>query len=203
MATFYLICAIVGGVILLCQFLLTLIGIADGHDVDAGHGPTFDAHHDIGHHDADADHASSLFFSMLSFRALIAAVAFFGLGGLASMSSGLSGYTSLVGGAAAGSAAMLVVAWLMRTLYSLRAEGTVRIELAVGCTAVVYLMIPGHKTGAGKVTVQMQNRTMEYEAMTVGDALPTGAVVEVIGVLGPDTLEVAPVKNLGEETHAD
>jgi len=77
-------------------------------------------------------------------------------------------------------------------LYSLNAEGNVHIERAVGLPASVYLRIPGKRSGTGKVTVKLQDRTMEYLAMTEGGALPTGAPVMVVGVIGPDTLEVAP-----------
>jgi hypothetical protein len=66
----------------------------------------------------------------------------------------------------------------------------VRIERAVGRPGTVYLRIPAHKSGAGKIHVNVQNRTMEYEAMTTHELLPVGAKVVVVNVLGPDTVEV-------------
>lgn len=59
----------------------------------------------------------------------------------------------------------------------------------MGMPVSVYLSIPGNRTGAGKVTIKIENRTMEYSAATRGDALPTGAHVEVVGVLAPNMLE--------------
>ena len=54
------------------------------------------------------------------------------------------------------------------------AEGTVRINRALGAEATVYLRIPGNRQGAGKIQINLQNRTMEYLAVTLGDAIPTG-----------------------------
>jgi len=56
------------------------------------------------------------------------------------------------------------------------------------------LSVPPHKTGAGKVHLNLQNRTVEYLAMTAEDRIPTGAQVTVTDVLGPDTVEVAVVR---------
>ena len=66
-----------------------------------------------------------------------------------------------------------------------------RVQRALGKNATVYLRIPGQKSGAGKVTVDVNGREVEYEAMTTGPEIATGARVQVVGVLGPDTLEVA------------
>jgi len=87
-----------------------------------------------------------------------------------------------------GAAAMVAVHGLMRGLYRLGTEGTVRIEQAVGKTGTVYLRIPGRKCGTGKVTVNVRNRTMEYEAVTSGEALPTGCKV-VVGVAARSALD--------------
>lgn len=88
---------------------------------------------------------------------------------------------------------MYAVYWMMQGLYRLRADGTVRVHRAVGRPAKVYLTIPGHNAGAGKIHVNLQNRTMEYLAMTPGETLPTGAKVVVVNVLTENTVEVQPV----------
>ena len=46
METFYTLCAVIGGTVLVCQFLLTLLGLGGGHDGGGDHG--FDAGHDGG-----------------------------------------------------------------------------------------------------------------------------------------------------------
>lgn len=194
MLTFYVVCAVMGSAILVCQLVLMLVGAGGDHDL-AGHD--FGGHdfggHDAGGHDAahgDA-HDSSWFFKLVTFRAMVAALAFFGFGGWAADAGGVSSYTAFVSAVGVGAVAMVVVAWLMRVMQSLQSEGTARIEWAVGMPGSVYLSIPGHREGAGKVTVRMRNRAVEYQAMTSGDALPTGAPVVVTDVVGPGTVEVA------------
>jgi hypothetical protein len=91
---------------------------------------------------------------------------------------------------AAGLGAMCLVYWVMKAMRKLRAEGTVRIHRAVGRPATVYLRIPPHRSGTGKIHLSLQNRTMEYLALTRGEALPTGAKVVVTDIVTSDTVEV-------------
>ena len=153
------------------------------HDVDL---------HDVdGHGIEDHGHGTSWFLGVLSIRTITAALAFFGLVGIATSES-LPPYSGFLLAVAAGGCAMVLMAWLMRSLHRLKSEGNVQIENAVGQMATVYLTVPGSKSGAGKITVKVQDRTMEYQAMTAGDALPTGTPVMIVGVMAPDMLEVAP-----------
>src|SRR6476660_8625684 len=108
MGTLFLIAAVVGSTILVCQFALTLLGL--GHDsAGLGHhlGGDFhgDAHvggdshvfHASGTHtDANEHDSSTHLFSVISFRTLVAAIAFFGVGGRAAMSAGYAQSTSLI-----------------------------------------------------------------------------------------------------------
>src|SRR5260370_14270522 len=89
----------------------------------------------------------------------------------------------------------------MRKLMRLRADGTVHIENVIGQPAVVYLTIPGHKAGKGKITVTVQNRTMEYEAETESDALPTGSSVQIVAVVGDDAVAVIPAPEPARTGH--
>jgi hypothetical protein len=79
---------------------------------------------------------------------------------------------------------------IFRAIYRLRADGTVRIDQAVGLPATVYLGIPGEGRGWGKIQLMLQNRTMEYEASTPTQPLPTGTQVVVTRIVGPDRVEV-------------
>lgn len=222
MVTLYVICAAVGCTVMVIQLALTLMGAdsdsdfdvdasaGDAHiDVGGGGGDAHvdidladgEAHVDVSHGDgADADHhGPTWFFSVLSFRALVAAVAFFGLAGYAGEKGGLSNYMTFVTATAAGVVAMIIVAWLMRLLHQLTDEGNVQIRNALGVEGTVYLTIPENKSGRGKVTVKIQNRTMEYQAMTSDEALPTGTPVVVSGILGNDILEVSAAKDRKED----
>jgi hypothetical protein len=208
MSTAFLFCAIVGGTILLCQLFLTLTGLGghdmgvDGHDGagfdhDAGHGDVHDTQSDPGHDGADhaPQHLSTWLFGVISFRTLVAATTFFGLGGMAAYSASLHPVNQLAIALACAVSAMLLVHWLMMMLYRLGEDHTVRISHAVGREATVYLPIPGDRAGPGKVQLPLNGRVMEFGAVTASAAeLPTGARVVVVGVVGGSTLEVTPVQ---------
>ena len=204
MATIFLVCALVGGTVLAFQFILAFVGLgAEALDVDVP-GDVGDADVDlsgdidVGDPDLDAagaaDHLdSSWMFEVISFRTVIAALTFFGLGGLTAASMDYGTSMQLVVAIAAGLAAMYAVFWLMRTLMRMRSEGTPRIRGTVGRHGTVYTTIPAGESGTGKIQINLQNRTMEYLALTPGDALAPGAKVVVTGVVTPDTVAVEPV----------
>lgn len=180
METIFLGCAVVGTAILVIQFALAAIGL-EGEDIESA---------------PDA----SWFFSVLSLKSLVAAVAFFGLGGMAANSFGLPTYVAVLSGLIAAAFAMVLVTWLMHLLYDLRSDGTVHIENTLGLPAEVYLSIPGQGTGFGKVLISVQERTMEYKALTDGDALDTGTPVVVVDIAAGDTLKVSALNaETGEE----
>lgn len=201
MEAVYMVCAAVGGTLIVCQFLLALLGLGGHHDVGGGHDMDTGGHdmggHDAGSHDAagnhDGEHSSELnwFFSMLTFRTLTAAFAFFGLAGLACLRAGLDEFPGLVIALGAGGLAIFVVGWLMKLLSRLNIDGTIRIERAIGSRGTVYLSVPAAKAGAGKVHVNVLNRTIEYNAITSQERLPTGAKVIVVAIVSADTVEVA------------
>ena len=199
MTTLFLVCAVVGGTLLACQFLLSLLGIGDHHGDVGGH----DAHLDHGGtHGHEHGSGSTWFFSILTFRSVVSALAFFGIVGMAASSAGWTRALSLGVAAAAGVAALLLVAGMMRSLSKLQAEGNLRIENAVGQTGTVYLTVPGNKSGVGKVTLSFQNRTTEFQAVTFQDLLPTGSKVVVVDVIGPETVEVIAAPQYGRMAHA-
>ncbi len=188
-------CALIGGTVLVCQFVMTLIGLGDGHpDFDAGgavdfHGGGVDvAHGEAGSH---SSHDSTWFFGIITFRTLVAAVTFFGLGGLWGLEREVQPLGVLLIAIAAGLAAMFGVYYVMRSLTRLDSEGTLRIDRAIGKPGTVYLPIPAGKAGAGKITMKLQNQLIELQAMTAHERLPVGATVVVTSVIGPDTVEVA------------
>jgi membrane protein implicated in regulation of membrane protease activity len=197
--TIYLSCAVLGGTLLVCQFLLGLIGFGDHHDAGTDHdvhdtGGDHDTQHEHGDHDAHA----TWFVGVLTFRSAVAALTLFGLAGLtARVNLHFDPLQAGVIALAAGAGTLFLVAYMMRSLHRLKADGTVRIERAVGHNGTVYLTIPAAKAGRGKVTLNLQNRTVEYQAVTPNQQLPTGAKVVVTAVIAPDTVEVVPASEPG------
>lgn len=206
MAYLYLFFAVVGGTVLICQFVLTLVGLSGGHElpddlsVDHSGGDFHEGDaHDVGP-DGSTDqahgdhvHGSSWLFGVLSFRTLVAASTFFGLGGLAAEQGNQNLLVQLVVATVCGLGAMYGVHWTMKLIGRLGEDGTVRIQRAIGQEGTVYIPIPGGKTKAGKVQLRLQNRLLEYAAVTNSvERLPTGMQVKVVGVSG-DVLEVTPL----------
>jgi len=222
--TFFLLAAVVGGTVMICQFLLTMLGMGDdgadfadgdvGGDVSAGGdinaGGDFDGdfsgdadvdvdvegdHHTSIHDasEADIDHpGSSWLFQMLSFRTIVAAITFFGLGGAWSSSSGHSAPVTLLVACAAGFAAMFAMYKLMRAIYDLQSEGNIDIRNAVGEPATIYIPVPADGAGKGKIQITLQGRTMEYEAVSDDtETLTTGTAVVVDSVLSNELVKVA------------
>jgi membrane protein implicated in regulation of membrane protease activity len=205
----FLIMALVGGTVLIVQFVLTLVGLGGDHaGLDVAHDVPGDFTGDVGHdvhvggdhgaeaggHDAAGHHGSSWLFAVISLRTLVAAATFFGLTGLAAQSAGQSIGVQLLLATVAGLGAMYGVHWMVRTMGRLGEDGTVRIHHALGMEGTVYIPIPAAKAQAGKIQLKVQNRLVEYEAVTSApERLATGSKVRVVGIAGT-TLEVEPLK---------
>ncbi|HEX6883625.1 MAG TPA: hypothetical protein VF530_09610 [Planctomycetota bacterium] len=184
----YMACAAAGGTVLVLQTLLMLFGFGDGGDADL--------HHDVGAGDVgDGGEHHDGAFGLLSVRAVASFLTFFGLTGWMGTSREWGETTTLLVAIGAGLALMVVVAWMMRMQSKLQSKGNLDPRNAVGLSARVYLRVPGKNGGFGKISVKLQGRTAEFQAFTLGDELPTGALVEIRSMRTPDTFEVAALKN--------
>ena len=103
----------------------------------------------------------------------------------------LNSYLALGIALAVGIATMLIIAKLMQASMRIQSNGNIYIRNAIGATGSVYLSVPPQGNGRGKVSVIVQERLREYDAITYGDdKLPTGSAVRVTDVIPPDTLVV-------------
>jgi hypothetical protein len=186
MQNFFLACALLGGAIVVLQLIFGMVG---SHDVP------HETPHDFAH--AHAEHPSEG-LHLFSVRAVTAGLALFGAAGMGAMAVGLPGLLALPIAAVVGFAGMFGVAWALRAMLRLESDGTVYIGGAVGASGVVYLTIPGERSGAGKVHLTLQNRTVEVPAVTPAASLPTGSAVLVVDVVDPDTVVVVPSPSLQE-----
>jgi hypothetical protein len=194
----YLLCATIGGTVLLIQTLLLVF---------AGHGADGDVHLDADLHDGDLSHGDTShggpeahdagdFLKMLSLKTVVAFLTFFGLAGLASAQGGFSPASTLVVALGAGSVAFYMVAYLVVCLSRLQSKGNLDPRNAVGETGQVYLRVPGQRSGQGKVLVEFQGRKVDMKAVTAGGEIPSGSPVRVVALSSKDTVEVLP---LGKE----
>jgi len=191
--TIYTVCAVAGGVLVLLQVILQALGMFAETDFDGG-GADADVHIDVDAHvdgaDTDTDGHGNVLFGMLSFKALCAFAALFGLTGLIMITRTDDLLVRVGVSLAAGVAGMIGVAMMMRGLARLHSSGTVHISNAVGKTGTCYLRIPADGVGLGKVTLEIQQRSMQFDARTEGEEIATGSRIRVVAVDGDDTLRV-------------
>ena len=96
-----------------------------------------------------------------------------------------------------GIALVALVMYMFKWLYSMQQSGNINVyKSAVGCQGKCYLRIPGERGGEGKVQITIQGAVREYNALTEGDALPTGKPIKVVEVINPGTLLVEPLDSL-------
>jgi hypothetical protein len=181
METVFLICAILGGTLVVCQVAAGLVGIGAEHDTDTG--TDHDVNHESGEH-------GNWFLGMLSVRAVTSALLFFGLGGMTALYYGAEEPAAFGIAVGAGIVTLYAVAAMMRSLAQLKHDGTTRVERSVGRTGTVYLRVPAARGGSGKIHLMLQNRTVEYQAVTPGSELATGTPIRVVAVVNSDTVEV-------------
>ena len=127
---------------------------------------------------------------LTNLQSIAAALAFFGLGGAAVLSSGAPMWGAVAVGAVAGVAAASGVAAMLRSMTAFESDGTLPIDAAIGALGKVYVSIPARQAGRGKVHVTVRDRLVEYEATTNGEALASGEPVLVTDVAGTDALVV-------------
>ena len=194
--------AFVPAVLLLIQTVLTLLGL--GHDADADMDLTIDIDGDgvpdipdisaadaasIGDQDAGVGAGLQLF----SLRGIIALFAVGGWAGLAFLRSGMDRGLAVLLAVASGALAMVLTALILKSFLRLQYNGTLDVRNAVGLSGTVYLTIPPARSEAGKVTLLLQERLTQLDAVTDCETpIKTGAEVIVVGISGKTTLIVQP-----------
>ncbi len=186
--TVYLVCAVVGGSVLVLQTVMLLFG---GGDDASGADMT---PHDIGQADSGEAHAAEAGLSLISVRTISAFLAFFGLAGWGGTRAGWDTLPTVGAALGAGTVMLLAVAWLFSLQHKLTAQGNLEPARAVGATARVYLRIPAANSGKGKIHVVVQGRTAEFSAFTKANVeIQTGDEVRVTRQVTADTFEVEPI----------
>ena len=85
---------------------------------------------------------------------------------------------------------VMAVMAIFRFMSRMEQSGTINMANAVGCKGNVYLKIPGEKRGEGKVQISIQGAIREFDALTAGEELETGAPIRVVEVINDNTLQV-------------
>lgn len=140
----------------------------------------------------DGSHGATMPFGLrlLSLRSLIAFVSVGAWVGY-TLCYVLDWYWALIIALVCGFAAACGMAAALIGMEKLQGNGNLNPVNAVGKVGTVYLTVPPHRTGFGKVNVLIQERYAEYDAVTDSDeAIPTTSEIKVIGHTGANVLLV-------------
>jgi len=136
-------------------------------------------------------------YSILKVFTIRGIVAFFALGGwagLAALSGGISAFWSIQIAVFAGVSALILASTVIRLALRMQESGNINMRNTLGQTAEVYIRIPPARSDKGKVTMLVQERFAEVDAITDSDVeLLPQSKVEVVALAGADCLIVKPV----------
>lgn len=71
---------------------------------------------------------------------------------------------------------------IIKQITKLEEDNSFKIANTLNKTAEVYLTIPAHKTGKGKIMISINGAFHELEAMTENEIIPSGAPVTVVKI---------------------
>jgi len=176
-------------VVMLLQLLLMIFGFGFGTpdsdaDVDSCDSPANEA----------GTYGNSSLFKVFTIRGIVAFFALGGWAGLAALAAGLQLIWAIQIALLAGVAAMILASLAIRLALRMQDSGNLNINNALSQPAEVYITIPALRANTGKITMLLQERFVELDAVTDSEtALIPKTKVEVIGVVDKDCLLVRPI----------
>lgn len=162
--------ALIGSIFFGVRMVTALIGL----DADLDGGGTSASMGDELHTDPGDS------FKVLSLQSLAAFLMGFGWAGLGGLrGSGWGTGASILAGLVGGIAMVWLLGWLLRMVYDLQASGNIPMAHVVGKEGEVYLTVPAHGAGVGRVRVVVDGRQRIYPAASADEAVERGARVVV------------------------
>ena len=165
--------AIPASLVLVVQTVLLIFGIGDGDGADADIDPDgFDISEA-----AAGDDGLSLF----TIRGIMAMFCVGGWAGIAFDGLGLPTPVTIALACVFGVGALVGIAYLMKTVLKLQSSGNIQLGSAIGKVGEVYIPIPAKGKGKGKISITVQDRFIEVDAISGGDTeFKTGEAVRVV-----------------------
>ncbi len=175
--------AIPSTLIMVIQTIMLVVGMASDTDMDVDDVPE------------TPDDGLTLF----SVRGIVTMLAVTGWSAVALVDSGVGQLLSVLIALALGFLSLVGMAYLMRIVYRLQASGNIDVGNAVGKVAQVYIPIAAEAKKTGKVTMTLQEKYCEFDAITTAhQTLVTGSYVRVVAVDGAGVLVVEPLAGDGK-----
>jgi membrane protein implicated in regulation of membrane protease activity len=166
---------IVAGIVTLIMGVMALIGL-EHHDADIAHG----------------DHLDGA--SLLSVKPITGFFLGFGWAGGIALEMGTSLIVATLIAFVCGFVVMVVIAFLIRAIYSMRSDGTRQINNAIGAIGTVYITLPASRAGGGQINVTVSGRLETLAALNASiRPVPSGEKVKVVGVVDTNTVIVEPL----------
>lgn len=182
-AAWFSIPALLGSFFFLLRLGLMFVG--GNGDMDADFDADFDA--DVDLDDGDSSGA----FKLLSVQSVAAFMMGFGWGGLGGLKgAGWDPTSSLVFGLVLGTGMVWVLGKLLEAVYRFQSSGTIPIGAAMDAEGSVYIAIPPHREGRGRVRLVISDRQRFYNAVTEGEGIKSKSRVRVTEVNDDNTLTV-------------
>lgn len=147
------------------------------------------------HHDVldaagvdDVDHGGGGIFSV---KPLTGFFLGFGWAGGIALDNGFSLGAALAIAFGAGALLMAVIVLMIRAILSLRSDGTVKTEQALGAVGTVYVTVPGNKGAGGQVVVNFSGRQETLSALNAAaQPIASGEKIKVVGLVDGRTVLV-------------
>lgn len=158
-------------------------------DFDGDFGSDIDVDAEAEGFSVDAGDKSAM--RLFTIRGIVAFFAVSGWMGVWLIDLGLHESIVLTLAFLSGLAALWGIAKLFQLSMKLQSSGNVKTRNALGITGEVYIPIPPHRSGQGKVTMTVQGRFREFDAMTDSPVkLATGTIIKVTDIISNHILIV-------------
>lgn len=142
--------------------------------------------------DSDADPGAEGDLGAFSLRSIVGFFLGFGWGGLVSLNHGASLAIAVIIALLAGTVMFMAIVLIMKLIYSLRSDGTLKYDTLVGMNGIVYVTIPPNNATGGQVKVAHPSQLFYLPAVQNGDTpLPVNTPVTIVSVTS-GILTVAP-----------
>ena len=172
--------AMIGSLIFLVLFALSLLGADSDADMDT---------------DTQMDGDTGIGIQFFTFKNVMAFFTIFGWTGIACLDKDMSYGASIAIAVVAGFIMMVFMAFMFLWISKLAESGTLKIENSVGNVGEVYLSIGANRSRIGKVSIDVQGSRRELSALTDEEEdLKQGAVIRVTTVISGELLLVEKLK---------
>jgi len=187
------IAAIPSTIVMLLQLLLMIAGVGGFGDADSD----MDADNCDSPANVSGSYGNQGPFRIFTIRGIVAFFALGGWAGLAALSAGIPILWSIQIALLAGVAAMILASVVIRLALKMQDSGNLNMRNAISKPAEVYITIPPSRTNTGKITMILQERFVELDAVTDCEtAIAPNSKVAVVGVTDENVLVVSPINEV-------